>query len=530
VQFATVRRASRDDSTLSESGRRISPPVAELLGIVLAVALTLCVVSHLAQTQAWMLYTDGDSVLTVLTSKSILLGQRQDWAMSPVLFLPESAVYGALSLLGLGVRATLTLNAVLNFFALYAALRVASGSRAMNRLPVAGALWAFGLFCALSLLEGGSNSGGFQLASLLATTTYYSSTIITAILTVGVVRRGLATDRSQLWPTVSGLVVLCGVSALTNPLYLGWTTVPAAGVLALLAITGKARPRSALTFGTAIALGSLLGYFGRGLFSGTVVADSRNYVRPGNVGGSFQLYGGLLQQTATTLPGALWCLVLAIVLAIAVQQLRRAWRTGDSSLAFVSLIAVAAPIVATAGAVLLGTVAQRYLQPWVFMPVLGLVAIPSQLASALSGLGRRIVVTIALGTVAVTLLASAIAVPPMIAVASTTDVELSCVVKWVERSGRTGAGQFWVARAPKAYIADPSRVIQVDNKFNPYTWLTNRTDLDHAKVSFLIEGDPMVPWAFPAGFDQNSGRRISCGRYSILDFGTASIPLGIPHS
>jgi hypothetical protein len=130
-------------------------------------------------------------------------------------------VYGALSLIGLGVRATLTLNAFLNFFALYAALRVVSGPRATNRYPVAGALCAFGVFCALTLLESGSGSSGFQLASLLATTTYYSSTIITSILTVGVVRRGLVADGSLLWPKLAVLVVLSGVSALTNPLYLG---------------------------------------------------------------------------------------------------------------------------------------------------------------------------------------------------------------------------------------------------------------------------------------------------------------------
>jgi hypothetical protein len=395
---------------------------------------------------------------------------------------------------------------------------------------VAGALCAFGVFCALTLLEGGSGSSGFQLASLLATTTYYSSTIITSILTVGVVRRGLVADGSLLWPKLAVLVVLSGVSALTNPLYLGWTTVPAAGVLALLAITGKVKPRPALTFGAAIAVGSLLGYFSRGLFSGTVVADSRNYVRPDNVGGSFQLYGGLLEQSASTLAGALWCLVLAIALGVAVQQVRRAWRVRDSSLAFVSMIAVAAPVVATVGAVLLGTIAQRYLQPWVYLPILGLVAIPGQLASALSGLARRVVGTIAVGIVVVTVLACALAVPRMVATASTADPDLSCVVNWVEASGRTGAGQFWVERAPKAYIADPSRVIQIDNQFNPYTWLTNRADLEGAKVSFLIEGDRMVPWVFPAGFDRGSGRRIGCGRYSIVDFGTASIPLGTPHA
>jgi hypothetical protein len=90
VQFATRRRVSRDESMLPTSRGRPNPLVAELLGIVLAVALTICAVTHIAQTQAWMLYADGDSVLNVLTSKSVILGQRQDWAMSPVLFLPRA--------------------------------------------------------------------------------------------------------------------------------------------------------------------------------------------------------------------------------------------------------------------------------------------------------------------------------------------------------------------------------------------------------------------------------------------------------
>jgi hypothetical protein len=63
--------------------------------------------------------------------------------MSPVLFILETVAYAALWLFGLSVRATLTLNAVVNFVALYAAIRLVAGSRQRVKRPVLRSVVAF---------------------------------------------------------------------------------------------------------------------------------------------------------------------------------------------------------------------------------------------------------------------------------------------------------------------------------------------------------------------------------------------------
>src|SRR5690606_27451455 len=153
------------------------------------------------------------------------------------------------------------------------------------------------------------------------------------------------------------------------------------------------------------------------------------------------------------------------------------------------------PLLVVAGAIALGTHAARYLQPVAFAPVLGLVVLPS-----LVRLRRAVPFALAAGAAGVALvLAGTIGMPRIVAAATAPDADLACVVRWADASGRTGAGQFWTVRLPKAHLADPRRLVQVDHELRGYAWLVNRDDFAVGEVSFLVIDGQSVPFALPGG-------------------------------
>ena len=179
--------------------------------------------------------------------------------MSSVLFLPEIAVLWLLSLLGLGVNGTLAVAGVVNVVALYGALRVAAGSVARARAPIAGALLALGGFALLAATESSPSRDALELASLLTTTTYYSATVVGAVLAVGLVaalrtstaaasvsrhaasrrRRTRPTSARVPWAAMVGIAAVAAASVLTNPLFAAWATVPVVLVLGVVALWAR---------------------------------------------------------------------------------------------------------------------------------------------------------------------------------------------------------------------------------------------------------------------------------------------------
>ena len=105
---------------------------------------------------------------------------------------------------------------------------------------------------------------------------------------------------------------------------------------------------------------------------------------------------------------------------------------------------------------------------------------------------------------------------------------MGCVVDWVDASARTGVGTFWTVRAPKAYLADPRRLVQVDWQLNGYAWLVDREDYLADRASFIVTSDEGGPVAAPPGLPEPE--RIECGRYTILDYGSAVLEIGPAHS
>lgn len=490
--------------------RRDLAVLREAVAALAALALSVIVIAHLAASdRGALLYSDGDSLITVLVTRSLAAGEPQDWAMSSVLFLPEIAVFGALSLMGLPIMATLTINAVLNFLALYAVLRFIAGTRAA-------ALAGFAAFAALALLEGSASRESLELASVLATTTYYSATVIGVLATLGLLLR--LPGRPRLLVLIAVVALVCTAS---NPIYLAWAVVP----FTLLLVLSRHLPaRARLLAVGALVGGAALGLLARIPLAPWIANTGAGYAQPSQWVESVQYYGDLVAGRLQDPGGVIWMLAWGILMLLGIALTVAAVRRREPRLAVLAGLSWMAPLLVIVGAIALGTHAARYLQPAVFLPVLALVALVGMLGAV-----HRFVVPVS----AVILAAIAVAVlPPLVQTASRQhpSVDVACVTDWVAESGRTGAGQFWSVRAPKAYAEDPGDLVQVDFQLNAYAWLVNRGDFAPGTVSFLVTGPESFPFDLPPDLASKTTEMIDCGRYQILDFGRPIVPLGPPHS
>lgn len=498
--------------------------VRELTGWLTALAIALIVTGQVAASaRSELLFRDGDSLVVALFAQSSLAGDPSNWAMSSVLFLPETAVFAGLDIiLPFDVNGVLAANAVVNLLSLYGALRLAAGPRRDDRAPVAWALIAMAAFGALAMTETSSSRDALELASLLLTTTYYSATVIAVVLTIGVIRRFVVRERHGAGQLIA-VAFIAAVSTLSNPLFAVWATVPLAVVLGALALRSTTRSRMLLPLVVLIG-GSALGFVGRIPFAAWIANTGAGYAQPERWAESIGYYAGLLADRLSTPLGVVGTLLTVALLAGAVV---RSARSRDPSERLVALAAWVIPALVVLGAIALGTHAARYLQPLAFAPVLALVATPRAFAMPRRFAMPRPRPLIAIGA-ALLLASSAFSVPRLASAAHAPDAALTCVTDWVDASGRTGAGQFWTVRLPKLHLADPSQLVQVDHHVNGYAWLVNRTDFDVGAVSFLIEDAQTVAWQLP--LDALPDDAIECGRYRILDFGSTPLPIGQPHS
>ena len=492
----------------------------ELSGWILAAAIALIGVGAVAGSpRAELLFRDGDSLVVAMLARSVLSGQPLDWAMSSVLFVPESAAFTALDVvLPLDTNGVLAASAVVNLLALYGAIRLVAGRSRPGHAPVAWSLIALGAFGASAMTEVSSSREALELASLQATTTYYAATVVAVVLAVGLVRRIL--DRESRSPAmVVALAVVVLVSTFSNPLFLAWGVVPVVLVLGVLGVRAPLRTRilmlSAVLLGAAAA-----GMLARIPFAAWIANTGAGYAQPSHWRDSAEYYAGLLGDRIASPSGLVGLLITGALLALAVV---RTMRSSDLGERLVAISAWAMTLLVVVGAVALGTHATRYLQPLAFAPVLALVASPKTLRVP-ADLRRR---TAAVAGV-VLLVGGAVSLPRIVAAASAPDADLACVTDWVDASGRTGAGQFWTVRLPKLHLEDPSQLVQVDHRLNAYAWLVNRHDADVGEVSFLVEDSQTVPWELPQSVVPTD--IIDCGRYSIRDFGTSLLPIGPAHS
>ena len=488
--------------------------VRELLGWVTALGASLVIAAQVAASaRSELLFRDGDSLIVAMFARSALSGEHLDWAMSSVLFLPESAVFAALSsITHADLNTLLAVNAVVNLLAIYGAVRLAAGARRAGTSPVAWSLIALSVFGAMACTETSPSRDALELASLQLTTTYYSSTVVAVLVVIGLLRRSLDGPGSWSLAVISPVAV---VATLSNPLFAAWATVP----LTLLLAIGAARPglrrRMLLAIGILIA-STVVGFLARIPFAAWIANTGAGYAQPERWRESIAYYGELLAERLTTPLGVLGALLVLALVALAVVRTVRATSAGERLVAAAGWML---PVIVAVGAIALGTHAARYLEPVVFAPLLALVAAPRTV---------RMPQPVGLIAIVLVVIAGVSSVPRLSAAAHAPDADLRCVTDWVNASGRTGGGQFWTVRLPKAHLGDPSQLVQVDHRLNGYAWLVNRTDFDHGSVSFLVEDSQTVQWELPASAVPE--RIVQCGRYSILDYGSGSLPVGPAHS
>lgn len=489
----------------------------EIVGWTAALVLSLLVAGQVAATaRSDLMFRDGDSLVVAMLARSMLSGAPLDWAMSSVLFLPEAAVFGALdAILPADLNSLLAINAVVNLLALYGALRLAAGRHRKGTAPVGWSLIALAVFGALAMTETSSSRDALELASLQLITTYYSATVVAVVLVIGLLRR--AFDGGGRVTLVFAACV-SALATLSNPLFAVWAGVPVSTFLAFRMLRERrAAPMLAMLF--ALIGGTVVGLIGRIPFSAWIANTGVGYAQPELWRESIRYYGRLLIDRISTPLGAVGAVIVIGLIAWAVVRTVRAVSPGEHLLATTGWLV---PLLVVVGAIALGTHAARYLQPVVFAPLLALVAAPRALRPS-----RLLTRTTAAAGVLL-LAAGALSIPRLAASAQAPDDDLACVTDWVEASGRTGAGQFWTVRLPKAHLDDPARLVQVDHRLNGYAWLVNRTDLDVGVVSFLVEDAQSSPWELPVGADPDAV--INCGRYRILDFASSPLPIGPAHS
>ena len=490
--------------------------VRELAGWMCAAGVSIVTASVVASSaRSDLLFRDGDSLVVAMLARSLLSGESLDWAMSSVLFLPETAAFTAIdAAVPATVNGLFAISAVVNLLALYGAIRLVAGRGRAGSAPVTWSVVALGVFGMLAMTDVSESREALDLASLQLTTTYYSATVIGVVITVGIVRRVIDDGRLRASPSIAlGAVAL--LSALSNPLYAVWATLPLAIILGIAAVSPSRRAQILALIAVLLA-GTTAGFLARIPFAAWIANTGVGYAQPDHWHESVGYYARLIAERGQSLPGLIGLLVTVALIVFAVV---RTAQQGDPGTRLVAAMAWAAPIVVVVGAIALGTHAARYLQPLVFAPVLVLVASPR--AIRLPARLRRSTAAI-VGVVL--LVVGGLSIPRLADAAARPDPDLACVTDWVDASGRTGAGQFWTVRLPALHVADPSRLVQVDHQLNGYAWLVNRTDFAVGEVSFLVEDSQTVPWDLPQAVQPE--RVVECGRYSILDFGSQTLPLG----
>lgn len=490
--------------------------VRELAGWLGAAAVSLVTAGAVASSaRADLLFRDGDSMVVAMLASSLLSGEPLDWAMSSVLFLPESAAFTALdAAVPVDASGLFAISAVVNLLALYGAIRLTAGRARAGMAPVAWSVLALAVFGVLAMTDVSASREALDLASLQLTTTYYSATVFAAVLTIGIVRRMIDSRALMAWPSIGlGLVAL--VSTLSNPLYAAWATIPLVMLLAIASVSPGLRSRAPVIIAVLLA-GTTLGFLSRIPLAAWITKTGVDYIQPGQWHESIDYYGRLVGERMQSPLGVIGLLIAA---ALIVASVVRTVRAGDPGSRLVAAMAWVAPVMVVVGAVMLGTHAARYLQPFAFAPVLALVAAPHALR-----VGDRVRRPAAVMVGVLLLVAGGLSIPRLADAATRPDADLTCVTDWVDASGRTGAGQFWTVRLPKLHLADPSQLVQVDHQLNAYAWLVDRTDFAVGEVSFLVEDSQTVPWDPPQAVLPE--RVVDCGRYSILDLGTETLPLG----
>lgn len=546
-----------------------APAIVDLVGAIAAVLLTLLAVLHLLSTsRSWLLFFDGDSVILPLFERSLQAGQPFEWAMSTTVFLIEIPVYLVLAFLTANPFSALTVNAILNFVALYALIRLIAGLSLPGRgrrFVVAVSLLTFAVPLAATLLESTTNADSFELFSLLATTTYYYPTVLALLAAAWLLARFVGRDSARPKHRVALLValgILTIVSVTSNPLYGVWTAAPAVVTLLGMAGLGRIPWRTALVPSLVLIGGCFGGVLLRKPLAPYLSMDPANYLHIGDILTPLRFYGAAIADMFSRPTGVIELVLLSalgsVTLVAGLAALRMPQLPLRRQLLF--LLAAVTVVAVAVGSVLVGTNATRYLQPLAIAPLLVMPALiglgidalrerretgrrrPGMFARPASTTPRRAPAAVAvaaldhvaptakqrpaaLALLLVVLLLGGIVGTGSAVAASVSRAHLpgaACLEGWLAGRTLTGAGQFWSIRGLKTYGAPNVHLLQIDEYLNARPWMVNLADYDGARVSYLIVDDRSA-WGEELVDTLGAPRaNMSCGTYTILDYeGTA---------
>jgi hypothetical protein len=493
----------------------------------MALTLACGAVAVLASSgRSWILFYDGDSVLPALVDSSLRARQAQDWIFSPVLFFPELALYLAVAALGLGAHVTALIVGVVNLLAVSLCLRVTVGvvlPHLARPVQVAGSLAGSALLALLICLDRSRSTNDLELASFIATSTYYASTVISMLLVLALVASLSRRSGRRVRAHLVALGALSTFAVFVNPLFVAWSVLPVAAGMALLVLRRRERFARAGRLVGAMFGGTVVGLAARIPFSLLVGGTTTQYLhsRPGK---SVRFYVDQVVERASTVPGALSLVLFAGCLVVVGVLLSRGARSGPRTVLHLTVVAAVTVIVTIAWNLTGVNLATRYVQPVVFAP-LPVVACGAAmlLDRAHERWGRALPALARVGVVGV--LAGSLIGIGFVArnPESLVDESVDCVVRWIDAAGRTGAGTFWTIRPVKAFLADPARLVQVRTTFQPHAWLVNRSDYG-VRVSFTVTtaGEKL---AVPTILASGAATTISCGRYVITDYAPRSAPV-----
>lgn len=507
---------------------------AELGGLALAAALAVIAVGHILSTdRAAILLSDGDSVLFELVHRSIRDGLPFHWVMSAVLFVfPEAPVYLLIRSVSANPQQAIIVNAVLNLVVLYALVRaVAAIIRTTAARGIVAALAGYSAIVLCILLETTASRQSFELASLLLVGTYYYGTILAGFATVALVAlllskampSGAAPSTAarpvRTLPASIGLVAIALLCTASNPLFGLWVAAPVAVALGVVALLTSMRWGTAIRITSLLAVGTVAGLLARVPLAPFFSPAALPYIHPDRRLYALLFYPKRLLELALTPLGAVEVLVVVLLVVVAVAALVVSLRRRDRPVhLFLAVVGAGTPIIVYLANVLLGTEAERYLQPLFFSPVLSLVVLASLLLERRAieparPVGRR-------PLIAAVVIAGVAVVPSGVAIArvvGTDYARVECLENWIDGRDVTGAGLFWDIRDLEAYGDDSVDLLQIVGTLAAFPWLIDLAGFYDADPSYLIVQDR----SWLAEIEQTLGEPAEitdCPTYLIVDY------------
>lgn len=509
-------------------------PGAELGGLALAAALAVIAVAHILSTdRAAILLSDGDSVLFELVHRSIRDGLPFHWVMSAVLFVfPEAPVYLLIRSVSANPQQAIIVNAVLNLVVLYALVRaVAAIMRTTAARGIVAALAGYSAIVLCILLETTASRQSFELASLLLVGTYYYGTILAGFATVALVALMLskampsgaapstAARPGRTLPASIGLVAIALLCTASNPLFGLWVAAPVAVALGVVALLTSVRWGTAIRITSLLAAGTVAGLLARVPLAPFFSPAALPYIHPDRRLYALLFYPKRLLELALTPLGAVEVLVVVLLVAAAVAALVVSLRRRDRPVhLFLAAVGAGTPIIVYFANVILGTEAERYLQPLLFSPVLSLVVLVSLLLERRATeparpVGRRPLIA-AVVIVGVAVVPSGLAIARVV---GTDYARVECLENWIDGRDVTGAGLFWDIRDLEAYGDDSVDLLQIVVTLAAFPWLIDLAGFYDADPSYLIVQDR----SWLAEIEQTLGEPAEitdCPTYLIVDY------------